>query len=266
MSSNDPTNDLPPLRYPTLDAFVEGFISVVYERATDGSQTLTWCPQWWMHDEAVLRLRALWTAWEHMRLHDGPTAMAAWLVEYADPIMATVLSVEAGPFRGCKTTERGHKPDRPHPEGRLPCHPAPAGLFDEPQGQDQWDEEEAIPPQYPTLDAFVEGFISVVYERATDGSQTLTWCPQWWMHDEAVLRLRALWTAWEHMRLHDGPTAMAAWLVEYADPIMATVLSVEAGPFRGCKTTERGHKPDRPHPEGRLPCHPAPAGLFDERR
>lgn len=127
MSSNQ---ENPPLQHATLDKFVEDFIAVVWERPTDGSQTLTWCPQWWCHDEAVFRLTALWTAWEHMRVHDGPTAMAAWLVEYADPIMAVVLDAEAGPFRGCKS-DRGHKTLRPHTDAALPCEPAPAGLFDE---------------------------------------------------------------------------------------------------------------------------------------
>ena len=98
MSSNQ---EIPPLQHATLDKFVEDFIAVVWERPTDGSQTLTWCPQWWCHDEAVFRLTALWTAWEHMRVHDGPTAMAAWLVEYADPILSVVLDAEDGPFRGC---------------------------------------------------------------------------------------------------------------------------------------------------------------------
>ena len=127
MSSNQ---ENPPLQHATLDKFVEDFIAVVWERPTDGSQTLTWCPKWWCHDEAVFRLTALWTAWEHMRVHDGPTAMAAWLVEYADPIMSVVLDAEAGPFRGCKS-DRGHKTLRPHKNAALPCEPAPAGLFDE---------------------------------------------------------------------------------------------------------------------------------------
>lgn len=129
-SDNSKDEEIPPLQHPTLDAFVERLIAVIYERPTDGSPIMTWCPQWWRHDEAVFRLTALWTAWEHMRLHDGPTAMAAWLTRYADPIMAVVLDPEAGPFRGCRS-DRGHKDRRPHPDARLPCEPAPDGLFDE---------------------------------------------------------------------------------------------------------------------------------------
>ena len=130
MSSNSNQEENPPLQHATLDKFVEDFIARIWERPTDGSQTLTWCPKWWCHDEAVFRLTALWTAWEHMRVHDGPTAMAAWLTRYADPIMSVVLDAEAGPFRGCKS-DRGHKHLRPHKDGVLPCEPAPTGLFDE---------------------------------------------------------------------------------------------------------------------------------------
>ena len=258
MSSNQ---EIPPLQHATLDKFVENVIAVLWERPTDGSQTLTWCPKWWCHDEAVFRLTALWTAWEHMRIHDGPTAMAAWLTRYADPIMAIVLDAEAGPFRGCKS-DRGHKTLRPHTNAALPCEPAPTNLFA--STVDDAEEDGMVQLQHATLDKFVEKFIVRVWERPTDGSQTLTWCPKWWCHDEAVFRLTALWTAWEHMRVHDGPTAMAAWLVEYADPIMAIVLDAEAGPFRGCKS-DRGHKTLRPHTNAALPCEPAPSGVFDER-
>ena len=261
MSSNSNQEENPPLQHATLDKFVEDFIARIWERPTDGSQTLTWCPKWWCHDEAVFRLTALWTAWEHMRVHDGPTAMAAWLTRYADPIMSVVLDAEAGPFRGCKS-DRGHKTLRPHKDGVLPCEPAPAGLFD--RMVDDSADDGLVPLQHESLDKFVEDFIARIWERPTDGSQTLTWCPKWWCHDEAVFRLTALWTAWEHMRVHDGPTAMAAWLVEYADPIMSVVLDAEAGPFRGCKS-DRGHKHLRPHKDGVLPCEPAPTGLFDER-
>ncbi len=119
-------------------------------------------------------------------------------------------------------------------------------------------------PQYATLDRFVEDFLAVVYDRPTEQSPVSTWCPQWWRHDGAVARFTALHLAWEHMRVADGPTAMAAWLVNYADPIMAVVFDTANGPFKGC-SCEGGHNERRPHDDGRLPCEPPPAGLFDER-
>ena len=119
--------DHPPLQFPTLDAFVEDFIAVVYELPTDRSQTVTWCPRWWCHDGPVLRLTALWQAWEHLRVNAGPEAAAKWLTYYGDPVMDRLLRPD-GPFSGC-TSDRGHEPERPHDDARLPCQPAPAGLF-----------------------------------------------------------------------------------------------------------------------------------------
>ena len=134
------------------------------------------------------------------------------------------------------------------------------------KGNNAEDEKKSPPPQYETLDAFVEELIAVIYERPTRGSQSYTWCSQWWMHDEAVFRFSALHSAWEYMRVHEGPTAMAAWLVNYADPIMRVVLDKNDGPFKGCTVEDGGrHDLERTHTDGRLPCDPAPTGLFDER-
>lgn len=113
--------DTPGLYYPTVDVFVRDFLVRIYERALPKGR-MTWCPQWWKHDEAVYRLQALWLAWEHMRVHDGPLAAAQWLVSYADPIMAVLLDND-GPFKGC-SVEGGHRDLRPHPDGELPCEVA----------------------------------------------------------------------------------------------------------------------------------------------
>lgn len=113
--------DTPGLYYPTLDVFVRDFLVRIYERALPKGR-MTWCPQWWKHDEAVYRLQALWLAWEHMRVNDGPVAAAQWLVNYADPIMAVLLDND-GPFKGY-SVEGGHRDLRPHPDGELPCEPA----------------------------------------------------------------------------------------------------------------------------------------------
>lgn len=123
--TEDAEQDLAPLQFPTLDAFVTGLIALIYERAT--TAVTTWCPKWWMHDEAVLRLTALWQAWEQMHVSEGPLAAAKWLTWYADPIMGQLLSSE-GTFKGC-SVERGHQPRRPHPEAMLPCVPPPEDLF-----------------------------------------------------------------------------------------------------------------------------------------
>ena len=102
----------------------------------------------------------------------------------------------------------------------------------------------------------------MLWERSVSGVQT-AWCPRWWMHDEAVFRLTSLWQAWEEMHVTEGAMAGAKWLAYYADPIMGVLLSAD-GAFRGC-SVERGHQSRRPHQDARLPCDPAPAGLFSPR-
>ncbi|WP_172119580.1 DUF4913 domain-containing protein [Actinomyces faecalis] len=124
-------------------------------------------------------------------------------------------------------------------------------------------EELAPPLQFPSLDQFVEGLVARVYERATGSASGAKWCPAWWMHDEAVFRLTALWQAWESMRLAEGPTGTAKWLTHYADPIMSQLMS-PTGPFAKC-SSDRGHDPHPPHHEALLPCEPAPEGLFEPR-
>ncbi|CED91299.1 DUF4913 domain-containing protein [Actinomyces succiniciruminis] len=119
--------DPPPLQFPTLETFVSGLIAVIYELPTDRSQTITWCPKWWLHDGAVFRLTALWQAWENMHVNEGPQAAAKWLTFYADPIMDRLLRQD-GPFASC-TSDRGHEPERPHQDAKLPCTPPPEGLF-----------------------------------------------------------------------------------------------------------------------------------------
>ncbi len=116
--------------------------------------------------------------------------------------------------------------------------------------------------QFETLDAFVEQFIAPTFERALN--TTATWCPQWWRHDGAAVRLTALWLAWEHQHATGEADGPAKWFAYYAGPIMREVMDPE-GTFKGC-SVEHGHKERRPHPDGVLPCEPAPAGLYAPRR
>lgn len=128
------------------------------------------------------------------------------------------------------------------------------------------DEVEADEPPgllYSSVDAFVEDFLAVIYERPLPNGRR-TWCPQWWKHPEAAYRLQALWLSWEATRINDGALGSATWLVNYADPIMAVLFDVE-GPFKGC-SVENGHRDERPHADARLPCDPPPVGLFEERQ
>jgi len=52
-------------------------------------------------------------------------------------------------------------------------------------------EEEEIEPYFSSLDEFVSDYLAPIYNRAT--SAGASWCPQWWMHQGAVVRFTALW-------------------------------------------------------------------------
>ncbi|MGO1854007.1 MAG: DUF4913 domain-containing protein [Microbacteriaceae bacterium] len=114
------TEDAPELMYDTLDAWFSDFLAHVYAR--DLGQSRVWCPEWWLHPEAVYRLDALWRSWEHLRL-DGALGPSVWLRDHLDPHMAQLMSPD-GPFKGCDH-ERGHRRPR---MSRLPGDP-PDGFF-----------------------------------------------------------------------------------------------------------------------------------------
>ncbi|MGY1749153.1 DUF4913 domain-containing protein [Modestobacter sp. SYSU DS0511] len=74
--------------------------------------------------------------------------------------------------------------------------------------------------------------------RPVDGRH-LTWCPAWWKHAEAIVRLKAMWRSWEHLRL-DAVTGMPVWLRDHADHHMRILTDSDLGPFKGCHP-ERDH-------------------------
>lgn len=92
------------LVFDSLEGWVRGYLLAMYRRAVSGTAT-TWCPEWWRHPEAVLRLEALWRAWEYLRL-EPTTGLSVWFRDHCDQQMAQLLSAD-GPFRGCKPA--GHR-------------------------------------------------------------------------------------------------------------------------------------------------------------
>jgi hypothetical protein len=118
----EPHNEPPELYYPDVVTFVTEQLVPMYRRPL-GGPSVTWCPEWWRHAEAIARLEALWRAWEHLRL-DPATGMSVWFRDHADHHMTVLLSSD-GPFKGCKPKE-GHD-ERLDP---FPLEPPPAGLFD----------------------------------------------------------------------------------------------------------------------------------------
>ncbi|WP_410872196.1 DUF4913 domain-containing protein [Nocardia sp. A7] len=106
MSQNNVANGEITNGYEGVYEFVTEYLSQVYRRqVTDISDTV-WCPEWWHHSEAVIRLSALWQAWEHHRLQGG-TGISVWFLDHADPHM-TKLFDPKGPFKYC-SVRNGHK-------------------------------------------------------------------------------------------------------------------------------------------------------------
>ena len=95
-------------------------------------------------------------------------------------------------------------------------------------------------------------FLSVATEVRTGGP--VTWCASWWAHPEAVLRLTALWRAWEALRLEPA-TGMSNWWTLHFDPHMRLLLDAERGPFACC--TRGQHQEGKPGP---LPLTEPPEG------
>ncbi|MBX9246210.1 DUF4913 domain-containing protein [Actinotalea ferrariae] len=109
----------PTLAYGSVDEFVRDYLRHVYKRSLD-PRNRRWAPDWWRYDEAVIRLEALWRAWEHLRLDPG-TGMSTWLLHHADPQMAALFDKD-GPFAAAAEvqTSRGDP---------LPYSPPPPGMF-----------------------------------------------------------------------------------------------------------------------------------------
>jgi len=100
----------------------------------------------------------------------------------------------------------------------------------------EWDEKDSAGKPAPKLyfasvEIFVGKYLLDMYRRPVSSTGT-TWCPEWWLHPEARLRLETMWRAWEHLRL-EAATGMSVWLREHADYHMAVLLSSD-GPFKGC--------------------------------
>ena len=92
-----PDEAVPTLYYGSVDEFVREHLRNVYRRRINGQRTV-WAARWWEYDEAVIRLEALWRAWEHLRL-DAATGMSVWWRDHADHHMAVLLDPD-GPFMG----------------------------------------------------------------------------------------------------------------------------------------------------------------------
>ncbi|MDQ0241476.1 DUF4913 domain-containing protein [Arthrobacter bambusae] len=115
----------PELFFGSTEQWVTRFLLPIYRRQlSDNGDKSTWCPEWWKHAEAVIRLEALWRAWEHLRL-DGRTGMSVWLKDHLDHHLP-VLTGSGGPFTNC--TVKSHADDLVLLK-QFPATAAPAEYF-----------------------------------------------------------------------------------------------------------------------------------------
>lgn len=111
------------LVFHSAEEWLTQWLLTVWTRPTGGPDTL-WCPEWWRHPEAVVRVTAMWTAWEHLRL-DPSTGASVWWRDHGDYHLR-VLHASDGPFVGCSPRD-GHTG---RPVADLATAPAPTGTFD----------------------------------------------------------------------------------------------------------------------------------------
>lgn len=122
-------------------------------------------------------------------------------------------------------------------------------------GEGEGQPEEPPAPYYSNLGIFVSEYLFPLYRRDLD-SPLNRWCEEWWKHEEAQIRLDALWRAWEHLRL-DAGTGPSVWLRDHLDHHMTVLLAAD-GPFARCKADKHEHELLE-----QLPSNPPPR-LFED--
>lgn len=108
-------------------------------------------------------------------------------------------------------------------------------------------------PHFVDLPTFVTDYVATTWIRETG---PVHWCPQWWRHREAQVRLEALWRAYEEARVAPSASARTTFLRVELDYHL-TVLTSASGPFWGCDFRRDMHRVQEP-----WPVQAPPAGLF----
>ena len=58
----------PKLVYSSAVEFFAELLAQSYVREVNEGAAYAWCPEWYKHPEALIRMEAIWRAWEHLRL------------------------------------------------------------------------------------------------------------------------------------------------------------------------------------------------------
>ncbi|GAA4996720.1 hypothetical protein GCM10023205_82460 [Yinghuangia aomiensis] len=126
------------LIFSSLDSFVTEYIGQILCRRLNRA-TAVWCPEWWRHPEALVRLSAMWRAFEYLRV-DAALGMSTFWLHHADPHMRVLMDPEFGPFALCDPRE-GHATRELEP---LPMTPSPPEMWDHPAYRLDASEVDAV--------------------------------------------------------------------------------------------------------------------------
>lgn len=120
-------------------------------------------------------------------------------------------------------------------------HQAPTPDFDDLAGHESAGQdvpadqgEEELGPRYSDCYEFFEEFLRNAIERRVNhegAGRGLRWDPDWRRHPEIVLRMQALWEAWEGARISEAPDAMSSWWIHHLDPHLSRMLEGTYGPM-----------------------------------
>ena len=120
---DEPATEEPTLYYGSVDEFLREYLRNVYRRKIDGNHTV-WAARWWEYDEAVIRLEALWRAWEWLR-REPAMGMSVWWRDHADHHMSVLMDPQ-GPFAAADGLDPTNRCNKGEP---LPYAAPPEGLF-----------------------------------------------------------------------------------------------------------------------------------------
>ncbi|CAH0300073.1 DUF4913 domain-containing protein [Rhodococcoides fascians] len=146
-----------------------------------------------------------------------------------------------------------------YPDDDFPDESFPGDRLD--NSDSDSDPEKAASTKFSSFDAWFETWLSAIVARKLSSSagKNRVFCPRWFEHPEVVVRLHALWTAWEAASAAEDGAAMSAWWVHHADPQLRTMLDAEHGPMYLCSRDSHQKTPPI-----RLNLAQSPAGWFDE--
>lgn len=120
----------------------------------------------------------------------------------------------------------------------------------------------AEPEAELVFDSAIEFFVELLapsYVRDVNEGAELAWCPEWYKHPEALIRVEALWRSWEHLRLEPA-LGISTWWLNHADPHMRVLMDTQ-GPFKKCAHDNRHVTPSAT--KSALPHAVPEAGIFD---